>query len=32
MLHSLVIGLGRARAGLHLPVLRKARATAPDLF
>ncbi|MBE9373697.1 hypothetical protein IQ251_04450 [Saccharopolyspora sp. HNM0983] len=32
MLHSLVIGLGRAGAGLHLPVLAKARAAAPELF
>lgn len=32
MLHSLVLGLGRAGAGLHLPVLDKARTAAPDLF
>lgn len=32
MLHALVLGLGRAGAGLHLRVLAKARATAPELF
>ncbi|MDA3642411.1 Gfo/Idh/MocA family oxidoreductase [Saccharopolyspora indica] len=32
MLHALVLGLGRAGAGLHLRVLTKARATAPELF
>ncbi|MER5388825.1 Gfo/Idh/MocA family oxidoreductase [Saccharopolyspora sp. NPDC002686] len=32
MLHTLVLGLGRAGSGLHLRVLAKARATAPDLF
>lgn len=30
MLGTLVVGLGRAGAGLHLPVLRGLRATAPD--
>lgn len=32
MLHTLVVGLGRAGAGLHLPVLAKARARQPGLF
>ncbi|WP_112263066.1 Gfo/Idh/MocA family oxidoreductase [Lentzea terrae] len=31
-MQSLVIGLGRAGAGLHLPVLAKARACDPQLF
>ncbi|MEY9844525.1 Gfo/Idh/MocA family oxidoreductase [Streptacidiphilus sp. MAP5-3] len=32
MLRTLVVGLGRAGAGLHLPVLAKARAQQPHLF
>lgn len=32
MLHSLVVGLGRAGGGLHLPVLRQARRRRPELF
>ncbi|WP_042421564.1 Gfo/Idh/MocA family oxidoreductase [Streptacidiphilus anmyonensis] len=32
MLRTLVVGLGRAGAGLHLPVLAKARRRRPDLF
>ncbi|MEU5849138.1 Gfo/Idh/MocA family protein [Saccharopolyspora shandongensis] len=32
MLHPLVLGLGRAGSGLHLRVLAKARAIAPELF
>lgn len=32
MLRTLLLGLGRAGAGLHLPVLARARATHPELF
>jgi predicted dehydrogenase len=32
MLHTMVVGLGRAGAGLHLPVLAKARARQPRYF
>ncbi|MDI3405721.1 Gfo/Idh/MocA family oxidoreductase [Streptomyces cavernicola] len=32
MLRTLLIGLGRAGTGLHLPVLHRARATHPELF
>jgi predicted dehydrogenase len=32
MLQPFVVGLGRAGAGLHLPVLAKARSTASELF
>jgi predicted dehydrogenase len=32
MLHSLIVGMGRAGAGLHLPSLVKVRATAPGLL
>lgn len=32
ILQSLVVGLGRAGAGLHIPVLAKARACEPELF
>ncbi|MFF0148818.1 putative dehydrogenase [Amycolatopsis sulphurea] len=31
-MQTLVVGLGRAGAGLHVPVLAKARSLAPDLF
>lgn len=32
MLRTLLIGLGRAGSGLHLPVLRRAREARPELF
>ncbi|MDI3389895.1 Gfo/Idh/MocA family oxidoreductase [Streptomyces sp. B-S-A8] len=32
MLRTLLIGLGRAGTGLHLPVLHRARTTRPELF
>ena len=32
MFHTLVVGLGRAGAGLHVPVLLRARRTQPQLF
>ncbi len=32
MPHTVVVGLGRSGGGLHVPVLRRLRATHPDLF
>jgi predicted dehydrogenase len=32
MPHTVVVGLGRSGAGLHLPVLTRLRATCPELF